>query len=183
MRSPRPAGRPGRLRGRPASTRSRDEQRPSPPACRTRSTSSETSPRTCSMRETRAPVPRPPLPARDAHALVVAQQVRRGVEAGLVAGAGKNALQHRAHGAFAVGAGHGDDREAGSGRDGRARAARDRVPCRWPKDGCARGSDQSQPRNSGLDGAQFTAAQHREDIGHVSVAASSLRPSEPAPSW
>ena len=70
--------------------------------------------------------PRPPRPARtprhsaasstgaagDAHALVVAQQVRRGVEADAIAGAQQDALEHGAGRTLAIGAADGDDRDS-----------------------------------------------------------------------
>jgi hypothetical protein len=50
------------------------------------------------------------LRAGDAHALVVAQKVRRGIEPRAVAGGAQDGLQHRAGRALAVGAADSDDR-------------------------------------------------------------------------
>ncbi|OGS72247.1 MAG: hypothetical protein A2063_02725 [Gallionellales bacterium GWA2_60_142] len=48
-----------------------------------------------------------------AHALVVTQQMRRGIAADLVPGGMQDGLQHRAHRALAVGAADDDDRKFG----------------------------------------------------------------------
>ncbi len=48
---------------------------------------------------------------RNPYALVVAQQMGRGVQADTIAGTGQNGLKHRAHRAFAVGTAYGNDRK------------------------------------------------------------------------
>jgi hypothetical protein len=61
----------------------------------------------------------------EAHALVVAHQVRRRVEPGPVAGRAQHRLEHRRGRALAVGAGHGDHR-ARNATSSRASTARTR---------------------------------------------------------